>query len=95
MLPCLISCSIFVSRDNKTKILEFLRDAWSKDRKAEWSIWMVYSKVQMPHHYINSRNDESYRGVHRRVSSLLKSSDEVNSYMFFHIFNVRHWKRNF
>jgi len=34
----------------------------------------------MPHHYINSRNDESsYRGVHRRVSSLLKSSDEVNS----------------
>ncbi|XP_024631106.1 protein FAM135A isoform X3 [Medicago truncatula] len=64
-------------RDNKTKILEFLRDAWAKDRKAEWSIWMVYSKVQMPHHYINSRNDESsYRGVHRRVSSLLKSSDE-------------------
>lgn len=64
-------------RDNKTRILEFLRDAWAKDRKAEWSIWMVYSKVQMPHHYINSRNDESsYRGVHRRVSSLLKSSDE-------------------
>ncbi|PNY06787.1 hypothetical protein L195_g003265, partial [Trifolium pratense] len=64
-------------RDNKTKILEFLRDAWAMDRKTEWSIWMVYSKVEMPHHYINSWNDEfSYRGVHRRVSSLLKSSDE-------------------
>ncbi|GAU21154.1 hypothetical protein TSUD_10710 [Trifolium subterraneum] len=64
-------------RDNKTKILEFLRDAWAKNRKTEWSIWMVYSKVEMPHHYINSWNDEfSYRGVHRRVSSLLKLSDE-------------------
>ncbi|KAG4931039.1 hypothetical protein AAZX31_17G181500 [Glycine max] len=56
-------------RDNKTKILEFLHDAWAKDRKAEWSIWMVYSKVEMPHHYINS-------GVHRRVSSLWKLPDE-------------------
>ncbi|KAG4943963.1 hypothetical protein JHK85_048609 [Glycine max] len=59
-------------RDNKTKILEFLHDAWAKDRKAEWSIWMVYSKVEMPHHYINS-------GVHRRVSSLWKLPDEINN----------------
>jgi hypothetical protein len=68
-----------------------LRDAWAMERKTEWSIWMVYSKVEMPHHYINSENDEfSYRGVHKRVSSLLKLSDEVSSYMFFHIFIVRH-----
>ncbi|XP_004498451.1 uncharacterized protein [Cicer arietinum] len=64
-------------RDNKTKILEFLHVTWAKDRKAEWSIWMVYSKVEMPHHYINSGSDESsYRGVHRRVSSLWKLPDE-------------------
>ncbi|CAI8605692.1 unnamed protein product [Vicia faba] len=64
-------------RDKETKILELLRDDWARDRKAEWSIWMVYSKVAMPHHYINSGNDESsYRGVHKRVSSLLKLSDE-------------------
>ncbi|KAI4316059.1 hypothetical protein L6164_024076 [Bauhinia variegata] len=64
-------------RDNKTKILEFLRDAWAKDRKAEWSIWMVYSKVEMPHHYINSGSDESsHHGVHRRVSSLWKLPDD-------------------
>ncbi|XP_061370160.1 uncharacterized protein LOC133312893 isoform X2 [Gastrolobium bilobum] len=72
--------SIFLNfhRDNKTKILEFLRDTWAKDRKAEWSIWMVYSKVEMPHHYINSGSDESSnRGVHRRVSSLWKLSDEL------------------
>ncbi|CAI0401833.1 unnamed protein product [Linum tenue] len=27
-------------RENKVQILEFLRDGWSKDRRAEWSIWM-------------------------------------------------------
>ncbi|XP_057501083.1 uncharacterized protein LOC130785064 isoform X3 [Actinidia eriantha] len=31
-------------RANETKISEFLRDAWANDRRAEWSIWMVYSK---------------------------------------------------
>ncbi|KAL2318163.1 hypothetical protein Fmac_032039 [Flemingia macrophylla] len=62
-------------RDNKTKILDFLHETWAKDRKAEWSIWMVYSKVEMPHHYINSGADESFNR-HRRVSSLWKLSDE-------------------
>ncbi|KAL5190289.1 Protein FAM135A [Glycine soja] len=64
-------------RDNKSRILGFLRDAWVKDRKAEWSIWMLYSKVEMPHHYINSKSEESsHRGVHRRVSSLWKLPDD-------------------
>ncbi|KAL2637848.1 hypothetical protein GLYMA_06G090300v4 [Glycine max] len=64
-------------RDNKTKILGFLCDSWAKDRKAEWSIWMLYSKVEMPHHYINSKSEESsHRGVHRRVSSLWKLPDD-------------------
>ncbi|KAL3023802.1 hypothetical protein AAZX31_04G085400 [Glycine max] len=65
-------------RDNKSRILGFLRDAWVKDRKAEWSIWMLYSKVEMPHHYINSKSEESsHRGVHRRVSSLWKLPDDT------------------
>ncbi|XP_019415419.1 PREDICTED: uncharacterized protein LOC109326943 isoform X3 [Lupinus angustifolius] len=64
-------------RDNKTKILEFLHDAWAKDRKAEWSIWMVYSTVEMPHHYINNGSDESSnQGGHKRVPSLVKLPDE-------------------
>ncbi|XP_062158083.1 uncharacterized protein LOC133865669 isoform X2 [Alnus glutinosa] len=64
-------------RANERKILEFLRDAWAKDRRAEWSIWMVYSKVEMPHHYINSGGDESSpHGVHKRVSSLWKLTDD-------------------
>ncbi|KAK7282940.1 hypothetical protein RIF29_12075 [Crotalaria pallida] len=64
-------------RDNKTKILDFLHDAWAKDRKAEWSIWMVYSTVEMPHHYINSGSDESSNNAgHKRVSSLVRLPDE-------------------
>ncbi|KAK2392444.1 protein FAM135B [Trifolium repens] len=66
-----------IHRENKTEILEFLRNTWAKDRKSEWSIWMMYSKVEMPHHYINSGSDESSRrGMHKRVSSLWKLPDE-------------------
>ncbi|KAG7944995.1 hypothetical protein I3843_15G130900 [Carya illinoinensis] len=64
-------------RGNERKILEFLRDIWAKDRRAEWSIWMVYSKVEMPHHYINGGLDESsHHGVHKRVSTMLKLTDD-------------------
>ncbi|XP_044474605.1 uncharacterized protein LOC123202666 isoform X3 [Mangifera indica] len=64
-------------RANSRLILKYLRDAWAKDRRAEWSIWMVYSKVEMPHHYLNSGFDEPpYNGVHRKVSSLLKLNDD-------------------
>ncbi|KAL4333362.1 hypothetical protein GQ457_07G024560 [Hibiscus cannabinus] len=64
-------------RDNKTRIMEVLHDAWAKDRKAEWSIWMVYTKVEMPHHYINRGFGESSRNVlHKRGSSLWKLSDD-------------------
>ncbi|PPR94679.1 hypothetical protein GOBAR_AA25993 [Gossypium barbadense] len=64
-------------RENKTQIVQFLRDAWAKDRRAEWSIWMVYSKVEMPHHYINGGFDEpSHHIVHKRGPSLLKLTDE-------------------
>ena len=74
----------FHSRDNKTHILEFLRDDWAKDRRAEWSIWMVYSKVEMPHHYINGGFDESsHHIVHKRGSSLWKLTDDVNTHFMF------------
>ncbi|VVA90617.1 unnamed protein product [Arabis nemorensis] len=63
-------------RDNNTKILEYLRDIWTKDRRAEWSIWMVYSKVEMPHHFINSgMTDILNQSAHKRTSSVLKLSD--------------------
>ncbi|KAI4366512.1 hypothetical protein MLD38_022382 [Melastoma candidum] len=63
-------------RANKTSILDYLRDAWGTDRRAEWSIWMVYSKVDMPHRYIHSGPDEPSRPMHRRVSSLWKLGDD-------------------
>ncbi|XP_043694472.1 protein FAM135B-like isoform X2 [Telopea speciosissima] len=64
-------------RANTTKILEFLRDAWANDRRAEWSIWMVYTKVQMPHHYLRSGNDDSSQhSVRGRVSIAKKINDD-------------------
>ncbi|KAJ8758706.1 hypothetical protein K2173_000427 [Erythroxylum novogranatense] len=64
-------------RSNKTKVLEVLRDAWARDRRAEWSIWMVYSKVEMPHQYISSGGDDICNpGVHKRVSVLRKLADD-------------------
>ncbi|KAL7199346.1 hypothetical protein ACSBR2_021602 [Camellia fascicularis] len=63
-------------RANERKILEFLRDAWAHDRRAEWSIWMVYSKVEMPHHYISSEVDDSYYGVRGKPSVLRKLTND-------------------
>ncbi|CAN6584301.1 unnamed protein product [Malus baccata var. baccata] len=65
-------------RFNKTKILEYLRDTWAKDRRAEWSIWMVYSKVEMPHHFLNSSGGEesSHNGGHKRLSPMWKLTDD-------------------
>ncbi|KAL4271543.1 hypothetical protein GQ457_13G009370 [Hibiscus cannabinus] len=67
-------------RDNKTQILQFLLESWTKDRRTEWSIWMVYNKVEMPHHYINGGFDEpSHHLVQKRGPSLLKLTDDVNT----------------
>ena len=58
--------------------------AWATDRRAEWSIWMVYSKVEMPHHFLHSGTDESsHHGVHKRVSSMWKLCDDVSIATFF------------
>ncbi|KAL5703685.1 hypothetical protein ACHQM5_022210 [Ranunculus cassubicifolius] len=71
--------SIFLKfhRSNTAEVLEFLRDAWANDRRAEWSIWMVYSKVDMPHHVLRSGLSES---SHSRSRSLItrKLKDDVN-----------------
>lgn len=66
--------------------MEVLHDAWAKDRKTEWSIWMVYAKSEMPQHHINGSSDETttHHVGHRRGSSLWKLSDDVNTYLCFH-----------
>lgn len=67
--------------------MEYLRDAWASDRRAEWSIWMVYSKVELPHHFISSRVDESsYPGTRGKALSLRKfgiSDDVINIISYF------------
>uniref|UniRef100_A0A0E0IYP0 DUF676 domain-containing protein n=1 Tax=Oryza nivara TaxID=4536 RepID=A0A0E0IYP0_ORYNI len=46
-------------RANKIKILDHLRNIWDADRKSEWSIWIVHSKVDMPHRYLCSLSSKS------------------------------------
>ncbi|CAM0874593.1 unnamed protein product [Alopecurus aequalis] len=60
-------------RSNKIKILDYLHDIWDVDRKSEWSIWIVHSKIEIPHRYMHSVADSSSpRHSLRRVSSSKK-----------------------
>ncbi|KAL2935349.1 hypothetical protein RDABS01_018467 [Bienertia sinuspersici] len=65
-------------RANKTKIMEYLRESWANDRRTEWSIWMVHSKVEMPHHVISSRSEEVslHGGLRGKVAVLRKLADD-------------------
>ncbi|KAL5206661.1 hypothetical protein ABZP36_034870 [Zizania latifolia] len=64
-------------RINKTKILDYLRDSWALDRKSEWSIWTVHSKVEIPHRYLRSTTEESsHRHSLLRVSGSGKFHDD-------------------
>ncbi|XP_027942593.1 protein FAM135B-like isoform X2 [Vigna unguiculata] len=63
-------------RDNKTKIMGVLHETWIRERKTEWSIWMLYSKVEMPHQYTNSKGDETSQRTAKRAVSLWKLPDD-------------------
>jgi len=59
------------------KVLQYLYDVWAVDRKTEWSIWMVHSKIDIPHRYLRSADDDSsYRNSLGKVV-IRKSNDEV------------------
>ncbi|WVY95273.1 hypothetical protein V8G54_034361 [Vigna mungo] len=66
-------------RENKTKILEFLRNSWANDRRTEWSIWMMYSKVDMPHQYTSNgvEGTSLYRSLRGgRLASTRRFNDD-------------------
>ncbi|KAI4987702.1 hypothetical protein ZWY2020_028460, partial [Hordeum vulgare] len=64
-------------RINKTKIMDYLRDIWAVDRKAEWSIWTNHSKIEIPHRYLRSMSDDpSYRHSLLRVSGSRKFHED-------------------
>lgn len=66
-------------RENKTKILEFLCKSWAIDRRTDWSIWMVYSKVAMPHQYMSNRVEGTslHHGVHGSSLNTRRLTDDV------------------
>ncbi|EMS45160.1 hypothetical protein TRIUR3_28212 [Triticum urartu] len=65
-------------RINKTKILDYLRDIWAIDRKAEWSIWTNHSKIEIPHRYLRSMSDDPPHRQHSllRVSGSRKFHED-------------------
>ncbi|KAG6403973.1 hypothetical protein SASPL_136207 [Salvia splendens] len=72
--------SIFLKfhRANKRMILEYLRSQWVIDRKSEWSMWIVRTKVKMPEQYIGCWVDESsYHPVHGRPAIPQKITGDV------------------
>ncbi|XP_044479099.1 protein FAM135B-like isoform X2 [Mangifera indica] len=63
------------TRANRAKVMEFLCDTWANDRKAEWSIWMMYSKAEVPSHLLSTGLDESsYRAFRAKALSMQKYS---------------------
>lgn len=65
-------------RINKIRIIEHLYDAWASERRAEWSIWMVHSKIEIPHRYLRSGVDDfSYRNGLEKAGTSWKSSEDV------------------
>lgn len=79
--------------------MDFLHEQWAIDRRAEWSIWMVHSKVEMPHQYISSDIDSSsYHGSSGRAPVMRKTTEDVsisillifyNRYRFFSLFSLK------
>ncbi|XP_009764933.1 uncharacterized protein LOC107789960 [Nicotiana tabacum] len=64
-------------RTHKALIMDFLHEQWAIDRRAEWSIWMVHSKVEMPHQYISSDIDSSsYHGSSGRAPVMRKTTED-------------------
>ncbi|KAG9444289.1 hypothetical protein H6P81_015629 [Aristolochia fimbriata] len=62
-------------RANGKKILEYLRNVWANDRRAEWSIWMVHSKIEKPSLFLGSGADETtHRNVLGRASNTRRYS---------------------
>lgn len=63
-------------RAHRTKIVELLRSAWAADRKAEWSIWMVHSKIEIPLRYLKSTSNDSTQRSALGKSVQRKSGDD-------------------
>ncbi|XP_042427515.1 protein FAM135B-like isoform X1 [Zingiber officinale] len=63
-------------RINRVKILEHLLGVWSMDRKVDWSVWVVHSKMEVPNHYLrNGSNESSHHNITGKVA-VRKANDE-------------------
>ncbi|AQK58891.1 uncharacterized protein [Zea mays] len=68
-------------RTHKDKVMGYLHDMWDINRKAEWSIWIIHSKIEIPHRYLRSMNDDSPRHLIRISSSRKVHHDPIQNSM--------------
>ncbi|CAN6438819.1 unnamed protein product [Victoria cruziana] len=68
-------------RMNRSKIVEYLREVWSNDRRAEWSIWMIDSTVETPSPKIKNGVEASHYAVLGKVNFLRKAGDDTLQYV--------------
>ncbi|OEL21806.1 Protein FAM135A [Dichanthelium oligosanthes] len=66
-------------RMHRVKILDYLHDIWDFDRKAEWSIWIIHSKIEIPHRYLRSMTNDSPRHLLRISSSRKVHHDPIQN----------------
>ncbi|KAK3119825.1 hypothetical protein QOZ80_9AG0675890 [Eleusine coracana subsp. coracana] len=67
-------------RINRIKILDYLHAIWDDNRKTEWSIWIIHSKIEIPHRYLRSMtNDSSPRHLLRISSSRKLHQDPIQN----------------
>ena len=62
--------------------MEYLRGVWVEDHSTEWEMWLVHSKLKIPHQ--NSRNgevEENAQYICVAVKEVLKKSKENVSYI--------------
>lgn len=80
---------LYLYRVNSVKVMEYLRNSWAGDRKSEWSIWMVHSKVDIPHRYLKSGANKAFDlSVPGKASLSKKLSNDVNDLLLFNIMHI-------
>ncbi|TVU26745.1 hypothetical protein EJB05_29305 [Eragrostis curvula] len=63
-------------RVQRIKILDYLQSVWDDDRKAEWSIWIIHSNIEIPHRYLRGMTDDSSPRHLLRISSSRKFNQD-------------------
>ncbi|XP_020527412.1 protein FAM135B isoform X2 [Amborella trichopoda] len=63
-------------RNNRIRIVEYLRGVWANDRRTEWAIWMVHSRMEVHKRMMNAVDDASPYAVRGKILAARKPSED-------------------